>query len=43
MKVYKIQIENFRLLYLLGHECIQTIMVFLDITTEQESKALEIL
>lgn len=29
--------------YLLGHECIQTTMVYLDITTEQESKALETL
>jgi len=27
--------------YLLGHECIQTTMVYLDITTEQEEKALE--
>ena len=29
--------------YLLGHECIQTTMVYLDITTEHESKALETL
>lgn len=29
--------------YLLGHECIQTTMVYLDITTEQEEKALETL
>ena len=29
--------------YLLGHECIQTTMVYLEITTEQESKALETL
>lgn len=29
--------------YLLGHECIQTTMAYLDITTEQESKALETL
>ncbi len=29
--------------YLLGHECIQTTMIYLDITTEQESKALETL
>lgn len=29
--------------YLLGHECIQTTMLYLDITTEQEEKALETL
>lgn len=29
--------------YILGHECIQTTMIYLDITTEQESKALETL
>lgn len=29
--------------YLLGHECIQTTMAYLDITTEQEEKALETL
>ena len=29
--------------YLLGHESIQTTMVYLEITTEQESKALETL
>ena len=29
--------------YLLGHENIQTTMVYLDITTEQEEKALETL
>jgi len=29
--------------YLLGHESIQTTMIYLDITTEQESKALETL
>lgn len=32
-----------QILYLLGHECIQTTMVYLEITTEQESKALETL
>ena len=29
--------------YLLGHESIQTTMVYLDITTKQEEKALETL
>lgn len=29
--------------YLLGHECIQTTMIYLDITTKQEEKALETL
>lgn len=29
--------------YLLGHECIQATMAYLDITTEQEEKALETL
>lgn len=31
------------LTYLLGHESIQTTMVYLDITTKQEEKALETL
>lgn len=29
--------------YLLGHKCIQTMMIYLDITTEQEENALKLL